>query len=731
MADRRETLGGYPLENAPFRSTRTPLEAQVCDSPNFPQHDLLRAFHKSTDAQHLFSALLESAPDAMLIVDEHGTILLANSQTEKLFGYNQEELIGQRVEKLMPPRFREGHAKHRDQFSSAPRLRPMKDGLDLYGLRRDGSEFPVEISLNPIASEGGTLVASSLRDISGRKRAEQELRRAYDELDQRVLQRTAELEKVTRELRARISIHERTENERRQGEERFRLLVEGVNDYAIFMLDPAGLVVSWNAGAERIYGFTAEEAIGSSLGRFHPPEDQHAETPQYALEQAAAAGRFEEEGWRMRRDGQRFRASTVTTALRDERGELRGFSRITRDVTERRELEHRLRHAQKLEAVGRLAGGVAHEFNNSATAILGYSSLVIDQAQDNQQLRHYAEEIHKAGRRAASVTRQLLAFSRQQILEPTMLSLNEVVADIEKMLRGLIGEDIRLLTTFDPYLGVVKADSGEMEQVIINLALNARDAMPDGGVIHIETSNVEVDHVFAAENPDMAPGPHVRLRVSDTGVGLDKQTAAHIFEPFFTTKPVGQGTGLGLSTVYGTVKRGGGGILVFSEPGRGATFEVYLPRLEQAQALVKPAILSPRRKPDGGSEIILIVEDDSSLRWLTVQILTQFGYTVLEAGDGAQALALAQERGGDIDILLTDVVMPGCNGRQLARQVEQLYPQIKVLLMSGYTAEIVAQQDGKELALPFLEKPFTPEELGLKVREVLDQSGAPGLRRRA
>ncbi len=699
------------------------------DSPNVPQHDLLKAFHRSTNAQHLFRALLESAPDAMLIVDERGTILLANSQTEKLFGYSQEELVGQPVEKLMPARFREGHAKHRDQFISTSRLRPMGEGLDLYGLRRDGSEFPVEISLNPIASEGGTLVTSSIRDVSDRKRAEQDLRCAYAELDQRVLERTAELEKLTTALLTRIGLHEQTENELRQSEERFRLLVEGVNDYAIFMLNPEGLVESWNAGAERIYGFTAEEAIGSSLSRFHPPEDQHAATPEYALERAAATGRFEEENWRMRKDGQRFWASSVTAALRDDRGNLRGFSRICRDVTERRELEHRLRHAQKLEAVGRLAGGVAHEFNNSATAILGYSSLVIDKAQDNQQLRHYAEEIHKAGQRAASVTRQLLAFSRQQILQPTLLSLNEVVADIEKMIGGLIGEDIRLLTTLDPYLGAVKADSGEMEQVIINLALNARDAMPDGGVLHIETSNVEVDRVFAAENPDMAPGPHVRLRVSDTGIGLDKQTAAHIFEPFFTTKPVGQGTGLGLSTVYGTVKRAGGGILVFSEPGRGATFEIYLPRLEQAS--VKPATLSPRRKADGGSETILIVEDDSSLRWLTGQILTQFGYTVLEAGDGSQALALAEERAGNIDILLTDVVMPGFNGRQLARQVQQLYPHIAVLLMSGYAAEIAAQHDENELALSFLEKPFTPEELGLKVREVLDQSDAPRLRRRA
>jgi CheY-like chemotaxis protein len=268
-----------------------------------------------------------------------------------------------------------------------------------------------------------------------------------------------------------------------------------------------------------------------------------------------------------------------------------------------------------------------------------------------------------------------------------------------------------------------------MAQVIVNLALNARDAMPEGGILIIQTGNVEVDPALAAEHPDMAPGPHVRLKVSDTGIGLDKQTAVHIFEPFFTTKPVGKGSGLGLSTVYGTVKRSGGSILVFSEPGRGAAFEIYLPRLEQA--LVKPAVLSPKRKADGGSETILLVEDDSSLRWLTRQILTQFGYIVMDAGEASRALALAKERAGDIDILITDVVMPGFNGRQLAHQVRQLYPHIEVLLMSGYAAEIAAQQDGNELVLPFLEKPFTPEELGLKVREVLDQSHASRLRKGA
>jgi len=691
----------------------------LSDHPHFLNQDPQKPIRISTRTTELFNALLESAPDAMLVVDERGIILLANSQTEKLFGYSREELIGQTVEKLMPARFRAAHANHRGQFFSTPRLRPMEAGLDLYALRRDGSEFPVEISLNPIAAEGRSLVTSSIRDISHRRRAEQELRRAYDELDRRVLQRTAELEKATAELRARIDLHEHTENELRQSEERFRLLVEGVRDYAIFMLDPEGVVVSWNAGAERIYGFTAEEAIGGSFSRFHLfSEESQVEAPEYGLEQAAAAGQFVEETWRIRKDGRRFRASVLTTALRDEGGRLRGFSRITRDVTEKHELELRLRHAQRLEAIGRLAGGVAHEFNNSATAILGYSSLIIDNVQDNPQLRHYAEEVQKAGQRAAAVTRQLLAFSRQQILQPTLLNLNDVVTDIEKMLHRLIGENIRVLTELDPYLGVVKADPTQMAQVVVNLALNARDAMPDGGVIIIETGNVDVDCAFAADN-HLAPGPHVRLRVSDTGTGLDRQTASHIFEPFFTTKPVGSGTGLGLSTVYGTVKQSGGGILVFSELGHGATFEIYLPRLEQA--CVKPELLSPRRESGGGSEAVLVVEDDNSLRWLTCQMLTQFGYTVVEAQDASHALALARERAGDVDLLITDVVMPGLNGRQLARQIRQLYPHIKVLLMSGYTAEIAAQTDKGEAALPFLEKPFTPEELGSKVREVLDQ----------
>ncbi len=698
------------------------------DGPDSLQRNLPQALRVSSDAQRLFGALLESAPDAMLIVDERGAILLANSQTEKLFGYSHEELIGQSVEKLLPERYRDAHSRHRNRFFSSPRLRPMGEGLDLYGMRRDGSEFPLEISLNPIATGGGILVTSSIRDVSERKRAEQELRHAYAELDQRVLERTAELEKLTTALLQRIGLHEQTVNDLRQSEERFRLLMEGVKDHAIFMLDPEGVVVSWNAGAQHIFGFSEEEATGSRLEDLYSPENWQAEPPHYALEQAAAAGRFEDEGWRVTKDGRRFWASTVTTALRDGEGRLRGFSRITRNVTEKYALEQQLRHAQKLEAVGRLAGGVAHEFNNSATAILGYSSLIIEKFPEDNQLRHYAEEIHKAGQRAAAVTRQLLAFSRQKVLQPTTVNLNDVVSDIEKMLRRLLGENIRVLTVLDPYLGSVKTDPSGMAQVIINLALNARDAMPEGGDLTIETGNIEVGDDLAGENQQLSTGPHVRLRVSDTGTGLDKQAAAHLFEPFFTTKPVGIGTGLGLSTVYGTVKQSGGGILVFSEPGQGTTFEIYLPRLEQVG--VKPMLVSPAKARSGGSETILVVEDDSSLRWLTCQILAQFGYVVLGAQDASDALALASERAGEIDLVITDVIMPGHNGRQLARRIRELYPRTRVLLMSGHMAEI-AQLGHNQVDLPFLEKPFTPEDLALKVREVLDEEDSSRLRKGA
>ena len=694
------------------------------EGPEHGQHSLLRVLGSSKDAQRLFSALLESAPDAMLIVDGRGTIVLANSQTERLFGYNRGELVGQPVERLLPERFRQAHIEHRDEFVRAPRLRPMREGLDLYGMRSDGSEFPVEISLNPIATESGLLVSSSIRDVSERKRAEHELRTAYAELDKRVLERTAELQKLTEALIARVAIHEQTLNDLRQSEERFRLLVEGVRDHAIYMLDPNGVVVSWNAGAERIFGFTGEEAIGSRLQEMYPTDTWQTNSPQYALQQAAAKEQFEEEGWRVRKDGHRFRAGTVTTALRDETGNLRGFSRITRDITEKHALEQQLRHAQKLEAVGRLAGGVAHEFNNSATAILGYSSLIMDKFSNDDQLRHYAEEIHKAGHRAAAVTRQLLAFSRQKILQPTDINLNDVVGDIEKMLRRLLGENIRVLTALDPYLGSIKADPCGMAQMIINLALNARDAMPDGGDLTIETANVELGPVLADEHQQVAPGSYVRLRVSDTGTGLDKQAAAHLFEPFFTTKPVGVGTGLGLSTVYGTVKQSGGGILVFSEPGRGAAFEIYLPRLGETG--VKPVLVAPIKNSSGGSETILVVEDDNSLRWLTCQILTQFGYIVLQAPDATEAWSQLGQRSGNIDLVITDVIMPGSNGRQLAARIREQYPHIRLLLMSGHMAAI-AQMGEKQEELPFLEKPFTPEELALIVRKVLDEGTASQL----
>ena len=379
-------------------------------------------------------------------------------------------------------------------------------------------------------------------------------------------------------------------------------------------------------------------------------------------------------------------------------------------------LEKQLQQAQKMEAVGHLAGGVAHDFNNLLGVILGYSELLlanpaIQGAPHNQLL-----EIKKAGERAANLTRQLLAFSRKQIIEPVVLDLNSLIADMSKLLRRLIGEDIELVTALAPNLGRVKADHGQVEQVIMNLAVNARDAMPHGGRLTIETANVDLDAEYARKHVTVQPGPYVLLAVSDTGVGMDEATLARIFEPFFTTKEAGKGTGLGLSTVYGIVKQSGGNIWVYSEPGRGTTFKIYLPRVTMpvtAQRAVEKAATP------GGNETLLVVEDAEAMRKMSCEFLASRGYTVLEANNGADALALA-EKHPHIHMLIADLVMPGMNGRELAQQLCARNPRLRVLYVSGYTGDAVVRMGILEGAAAFLQKPFTLHGLACKVREILD-----------
>ncbi|HXM78647.1 MAG TPA: ATP-binding protein, partial [Thermoanaerobaculia bacterium] len=404
-----------------------------------------------------------------------------------------------------------------------------------------------------------------------------------------------------------------------------------------------------------------------------------------------------------------------------EGGRPVGIQGIARDITERMSLEAQLRQSQKMEAIGTLAGGVAHDFNNLLTTILGYSDLVLDQIARDSPLREDVQEIRKSAERAASLTRQLLAFSRRQLIEPAIVDLNAIVGDMDKMLRRLIGEDLELSTVMRPDLGRARVDPGQIEQVIMNLVVNARDAMPAGGRLTIETNNVDLDEEYAHTHIPTVPGPYVMLAVTDTGEGMDAETRSRIFEPFFTTKPTGKGTGLGLSTVYGIVKQSGGFIWVYSEPGHGTSFKIYFPRAEEEAGSERASSLKPRNHEETkGSETLLVVEDEEGVRKFARIVLQRAGYHVLEAKDGTEAVAVAERFEGEIHLLLTDSVMPGLTVRDLIARFGTLRPEAALLLMSGYTDEAIARSGLIHAGIPFVQKPFSAQDLAGRVRDVLD-----------
>ena len=472
---------------------------------------------------------------------------------------------------------------------------------------------------------------------------------------------------------------------------------------------------------KELLGFTDAEfpdVLGSWMSRLHPDDlDRVRKAIEAHLDRRVP---FNIE-YRLRVKSGEYRwFAAVGQAVWDHQGRPVRMAGSLRDLTEKRRLEEQFYHAQKMEAVGRLAGGIAHDFNNLLTAMMGYADLVLDQIGALGPLAHEVEQIIAGGRRAASLTRQLLAFSRKQVLTPEVLSLTTVVADAERMLRRVIGAHIELSTAMDSELGLVNADPSQIEQIIMNLALNARDAMPGGGRLTLETQNVDLDQHYAQIHPEVTAGRYVMLAVSDTGSGISPEVQERIFEPFFTTKEVGRGTGMGLAAVFGIVKQSGGHIEVCSEPGRGATFRIYLPRL--IDTTVAPKVPAPRGHNPRGTETILIVEDDTAVRQLTNRILTNCGYRVFEAANGAEALAICERTAEPLDLMITDVVMPKIGGHELVERVSTLRPGLSILYISGYPDGAILNQGGIAAGTQFLQKPFTPQNLARRVRDILDRS---------
>jgi PAS domain S-box-containing protein len=495
------------------------------------------------------------------------------------------------------------------------------------------------------------------------------------------------------------------------------------SDDAIINASLDGIILTWNQGAERVYGYAASEVIGKSAAIFVPPD--RLEEIREILEKIRRGEHISHhETVRRTKDGRRIDVSVSVWPMRNASGILIGLSTIARDITEGKRLQAQLFQSQKMETVGKMAGGIAHEFNSILTAIIGQSELLLGDLPTGSPLAKNATEISQAAVRAAGLTRQLLAYGRKQILQPETLDLNRVMAGMESMFHHLMGADVETQIVPAPGLHAVKADAGQIEQVIMNLAMNARDAMPNGGKLTLETANVSFDLESVGRYPELKPGDYVMLAITDTGAGMRPEVKAHVFEPFFSTKGVGQGTGLGLSTCYGIIKQSGGHISVYSEPGRGASFKIYLPQVEPQTEI---PIQRPPNAPDlpRGTETVLLVEDDPALREMAATLLRRLGYTVWAAANGIEALSLKQQRDiGHIDLLFTDVVMPHMSGKELADRVRALNPHTRILFTSAYTENAIVHQGVLDKGVALLQKPFAPSALAHKLREVLDQAGA-------
>ena len=644
----------------------------------FVQNQLLISSRELQKNLALLRGITEGTTDAVFVKDFGGRYLMMNSAGARFMGRTVEEVIGKDDMELFNPE--SGRAiMERDRSILQSGKTQMYEEAATAG----------EVSRVYLANKGPFRDASGevvgllgiCRDVTDRKLAEKEMHQSQQKL----------------------SIHfEHT-------------------PLAVVEWDLEFRVAAWNPSAERIFGYSRQEALGQHASFIVPPEFRpHVEQIWQGLVKQTGGTRSANDN--VTKDGRTISCEWYNTPLVDESGRVLGVASLAQDVTERVALEERLRQSQKMEAVGRLAGGVAHDFNNLLTVILGYSQILAEGVPVGSRLADSTAQIKSAADRASGITRQLLAFSRKQVLSPRVINLNDIMLNLDALLRRLIGEDVEVRTDLANDLGSVKADPGQIEQVIMNLALNARDAMPQGGKLTLETANAQLDESYGRSHQPTKPGRYVMLAVSDTGHGMPPETQARIFEPFYTTKDVGKGTGLGLSMVYGIVKQSGGYIWVYSELDQGTTFKIYLPRVDQPAETMGAE--SRPKNVQRGSETILLVEDDPQLRQLSSSVLAHCGYKVLVAGEPEEGLAICRSNQRDIRLLITDVIMPSMNGRQLAEQILQISPDVRVLYISGYTNNAIVHYGVLDAGLWFLPKPFTLSALIAKVREVLDSSTA-------
>jgi len=640
---------------------------------NLPPTPVGKHAHDALTGDHRFQLLVDGIKDyAIYLLDPQERVNSWNTGARRLKGYEADEIIGQSFSRFYTPEDIDAGLPERALSTARTAGKFEAQG---WRVRKDGARFWTSVHIEPVLEADGTLIGYA---------------------------------KVTRDLSQNLH----SEQALFASEERFRLLVQGVRDYAIYMLDPFGRVTNWNAGAQLIKGYAAHEILGQHFSRFYTVEDRQRGEPARALQVALSENKYESEAWRLRKDGTRFWASVVIDPIYDEAGTHIGFAKITRDITDRKRAQDEadrardaLAQAQKLEAIGRLTGGVAHDFNNLLTIIRSSAELLRRNGHDEIRRARYVQAIADTAHRAALLTSQLLAFARQQPLRPKVFQVDTRIQAMAQMIETLVGSAVRLELEFNDAVGQVEADAVQFDTAILNIVINAKDAMPEGGRLRISALNV--DSVPPVRGHTAAQGDFLAVSIDDTGTGIEPATLSRIFEPFFSTKPVAKGTGLGLSQVYGFAKQSGGEIDVVSRAGEGTCFTLYLPRTTKAVPIAVPDetthVIKPMRALD-----ILLVEDNDEVGNFGLGLLVEMGHSATRAAHADEALQILQDREANFDLVFSDVVMPGTNGLELAREIRRRWPHLPVVLTSGYSHVLV---DERSLEFELLQKPYSVREL--------------------